>query len=56
MQDFKISKSTLQEIMDLFERDLEKGLDPILSSESDLKMLPTYVCELKRVVISCRSI
>jgi hexokinase len=32
--------------MEMFERDIKKGLDPFTNSESDLKMLPTYVCNL----------
>lgn len=46
MQDFKVSESTLNQIMELFERDIEKGLDPMLNSESNLKMLPTFVCDM----------
>jgi hexokinase len=41
-----LDTQTLRQIMEIFERDIKKGLDPFTNSESDLKMLPTYVCSL----------
>ena len=32
--------------MDIFKIEMEKGLDSMTNHESDLKMLPTFVCDL----------
>lgn len=38
-----LDNPTLQTIMDLMNREMDKGLDPATQEEADIKMFPTYV-------------
>lgn len=44
LAEFKLSDETLRQIMEIMESEMEKGLN--LSTESELKMIPTYVCHM----------
>lgn len=46
LDELKLSDEVLRQIMDILESEMDKGLSRHLNSEADLKMLPTYVCEL----------
>lgn len=46
LDEFKLSDEILQQIMDILEAEMEKGLNRGTHSEADVKMLPTYVCQL----------
>lgn len=44
--EFKLSDDTLKQIMEIIESEMDKGLRMPTSGESELKMIPTYVCNL----------
>ncbi len=46
LNEFKLSDETLWQIMEILDNEMEKGLNRSTNSEADLKMLPTYVCQL----------
>lgn len=46
LDDLKLNTSALKQLMELFELDLEKGLNRLTNSEANLRMLPTYVYEI----------
>ena len=46
LNEFKLSDETLRQIMEILDNEMEKGLNRSTNSEADLKMLPTYVCQL----------
>ncbi|CAF0757562.1 unnamed protein product [Brachionus calyciflorus] len=46
LDEFKLSDEILKQVMDILEAEIEKGLNRSTNSEADLKMLPTYVCQL----------
>ncbi len=46
LNEFKLSDETLRQIMEILDNEMEKGLNRMTNSEADLKMLPTYVCQL----------
>lgn len=46
LDEFKLSDEILKQIMEIMEDEMEKGLNRTTTTEADLKMLPTYVCQL----------
>lgn len=46
LDEFKLSDEILRQIMEIIEDEIEKGLSRSMYIEANLKMLPTYVCQL----------
>jgi hypothetical protein len=46
LDELKLSDDILKQVMEILEDEMEKGLNRQTCHEADLKMLPTYVCQL----------